>query len=180
MVIYLAIALFFITIIFIFSSPALSPVPYFPSNKKDMKLIIKALDLKNNQTVVDLGAGDGIVILEAAEEAMKKRLDTKFVAVEINPVLILVLHVRRLFQANKKNIKIVRSDMFGMDFSSLIQPKAKSLFYIYISPWHIGKTLDNIKRQYKKFSVVSYMYPVKSLKPKQELQGLHRVFLYYI
>jgi len=65
-------------IIFLFSSPQLSLIPYFPSNKKDLPLIIKALNLKNNQVVFDLGAGDGIVIFEAAKLAFEKKLNTKF------------------------------------------------------------------------------------------------------
>ena len=94
---YIFFVIFVIVIIFLFSSKALSPIPYFPSNKHDLPLIIKALNLKNNQTVIDLGAGDGIVIFEAAKIAYKRKLNTRFVAVEINPVLILVLHLRRLF-----------------------------------------------------------------------------------
>lgn len=72
MVIYLVLAAIVIFVILLFSSPRLSPIPYFPSNNKDMDLIVKALGLKNNQTVIDLGAGDGVVILEAAKKASKK------------------------------------------------------------------------------------------------------------
>ena len=103
-------------IIFLFSSPKLSPIPYFPSNKKDLPLIIKALNLKNNEVVFDLGAGDGIVIFEAAKLAFEKRLNTKFFAIEINPILILIMWLRWLFHPNKKNIKIVCDDIFKIDF----------------------------------------------------------------
>jgi hypothetical protein len=59
-------------VILLFSSKTLSPIPYFPSQKIDLPLIIKALNLQNNQTVFDLGAGDGIVIFEAAKKAYQK------------------------------------------------------------------------------------------------------------
>ena len=55
--------------------------------------------------MIDLGAGDGIVIFKAASQAFQKRLNTKFIAVEINPVLILILYLRRLFHPNKKILK---------------------------------------------------------------------------
>jgi len=170
-------------IIVLFSFPRFSPIPYFPSNKKDLKHIVNGLKLQNNQTVIDLGAGDGIVIFEAAKESLKKKLSTKFVAVEINPVLLCILFMRRLFNPNRNNIQITYGDMFTMNFNSLTHEPVNSLtFYLYISPWHIEKTVSNIKRQYKRFSIVSYMYPVKSLlkKEKKTEGNKHTVYMYNI
>ena len=93
MLIYLFIAII-ILIIFLFASPKLSSIPYFPSQPVDLPKIIKALSLRNNQIVFDLGAGDGTVIFKAAEHAFKQKLNTKFIAVEINPILILILFFR--------------------------------------------------------------------------------------
>lgn len=175
--IFLLVLLFIIIILF--SSPKLSPIPYFPSQPVDIPKIVKALKLKNDQVVFDLGAGDGIVIFKAADEAFKQRLNTQFVAVEINPILILVLHLRRLLHQNKGNIKIIRDDIFEMNFNSLTREPVNSLtFYLYISPWHLEKTISNIKNQILKFSVVSYMYEVKSLKKKQIVQGKNKIFIY--
>lgn len=167
-------------VIAIFSFPQFSPIPYFPSNKKDLPLIIRALALKNNQTVFDLGAGDGLVIFEAAKEALRKKLNTRFVAVEINPVLICILYLRRLFHPNKKNIRVMYGDMFSMDFKNMLHVTSY-MFYLYISPWHLEKTLSNIKRQFKHFSVVSYMYEIPLLKPSKKIKGKkHDVFVYTI
>lgn len=144
-----------------------------------MKLIVKALDLKNGRTIIDLGAGDGIVIFEAARSAKLKSLNTHFIAVEINPILITILHLKRLFHSNYMNIRIVKSDMFTMDYSKLLNPKKDNLFYLYISPWHMEKTIDNIQKQIKKYSIVSYMYPVKSIKLRQkQIKGLNSIFIY--
>jgi len=152
-----------------------------------MPLIIKALNLKNNQTVIDLGAGDGIVIFKAAKSSCQKKLNTKFIAVEINPVLILIMNIRRLFHPNKKNIKIIHADIFTMDFNSLtLQPVNSFTIYLYISPWFLEKTMSNIKDlpagrqgQRSKFSVVSYMYSIKSLKNKEKtIQGKNKIFVY--
>lgn len=170
----------FIIIIFIFSSKTFSPIPYFPSQPVDMPLIVKALNLKNNQTVIDLGAGDGIVIFRSATEAFQKKLNTKFVAVEINPILILILHLRRLFHKNKKNIKIIRDDIFKIDFSSLTTIHYSPVtVYLYISPWFLEKTIKNLKLRIKNFDVVSYMYPIKSLKKNEKIiQGRNKIFIY--
>lgn len=165
------------SVIIIFSSKKFSPIPYFPSQPKDLSKIIKALDLKNNQTLVDLGAGDGIVIFSAAGMALKKNFETRFVAIEINPVLIIVLHLRRLFHPNKKNIRIIKGDIFKMKFDFI--KTRDTTFYIYISPWYIETTLKNIRRQVDDFSLVSYMYPVRPLKNiERKMSGKNSIFIY--
>lgn len=169
-------------IIALFSFPQFSPIPYFPSNKKDLKYIIKALTLKNNQVVIDLGAGDGIVIFEAAKKAFQKKLNTRFIAVEINPILLAILFVRRLFHPNRKHIRIVYGNIFTMSFDPLIHASISSVcFYLYISPWYLERTLNNMKRQFTHFSLVSYMYEVPSLKRIKKITGQkHDVFIYNI
>lgn len=168
-------------IIIIFSFPQFSPIPYFPSNGKDMPLILKALNIRSNQTIIDLGAGDGIVIFRAAERAFQNKLNTKFIAVEINPVLLLILYIHRLLHPNRRNIKIINKDMFSIDYSSLATNHYPlTTFYIYISPWFIEKTVANITKQINSFDLVSYFYQVKCLpKHKEEIkEGVHKVYSY--
>lgn len=144
-----------------------------------MPLILKALQLHNNQTVIDLGAGDGVVIFEAAAEAYKKKLNTKFYADEINPVLLGILWIRRLFHPNKHNIHLIARDMFVMKYADIIGTSDPT-FYLYISPWFIEKTVKNIQNQILKFSVVSYFYRVDCLSDKKVVQteGVHGIFRY--
>ncbi len=172
--------LFIITlfiVIILFSSHKLSPIPYFPTNKRDIPLIIKSFNLKNNQIIYDLGAGDGSVIFATAKQAQQKKLNTQFVAVEINPVLILILNIRHLFHPNKKNIKIVWADMFKIDLKSKI---SNLIIFLYISPWFLEKVIKNLKLKIKKFSVISYMYPIKSLKKFETIKKgyAHDIFIY--
>ena len=49
---------------------------------KDRENILKALSLEKDQTVIDLGAGDGVVIFEAAYESWRRNLDTKVLALK--------------------------------------------------------------------------------------------------
>lgn len=52
--------------------------------------------------------------------------------------------------------------------------------YLYISPWYLEKTISNIKNQISKYSIVSYMYSIKSLKnSKRTIQGKNKIFVYY-
>src|SRR3990167_686804 len=181
MLIYaLIISVVLILIILTFTSRRLSPIPYFPSNRQDLPLIIKVLKLKKNQVIFDLGAGDGIVIFAAAKEALGKKLNTKFIAVEINPILIFILHLRRLFHPNKKNIKIVKDDIFSMNFSSLTTNYSLlTTFYLYISPWFLDKVAKKIKKYFPKAKIISYMYTIKSLRNKERvISGKNPIFVY--
>jgi len=87
---------------------------------KDKSFILKGLSLKNNQTIIDLGAGDGVVVFEAAYESLQKKLNTKFIALEINPVLIIVLYLNWMLHPNRKHVKIVWGDMFKISYASLV------------------------------------------------------------
>ncbi|MBI4226417.1 hypothetical protein HY612_04880, partial [Candidatus Roizmanbacteria bacterium] len=131
-IIYLLLFIILLGVILIFSSKRFSPIPYFPTQKIDLPLIIKSLYLKSDQLIVDLGAGDGIVIFEAAKEAYKKKLNTEFLAVEINPILILLLRLRRYFHPNKKSIKILKADIFNMNFKNLSFPRKRESILSWI------------------------------------------------
>lgn len=183
MILLLIIALIILSIIALFSFPQFSPIPYFPTNRKDLKFILTALDLKSSSVTIDLGAGDGLVIFEAARIAYKKNFRTQFIAVEINPILILIMNIRKLFHPNKKNIRIVNANMFYLTYKKIISKKDKYItIFIYISPWFIEKTLNNIKNQLSNFNVVSYMYPVKIEKlrnaEKKITGNIHDVYIY--
>jgi len=179
---YLAIGLIIclFVIIIIFSFPQFSPIPYFPSNGRDIPLILKALNIRSDQTIIDLGAGDGIVIFRAAERAFQNKCNTKFIAVEINPILLLILHIRRLLHPNRKNIKVINADMFTIHYPLITNDQRPTTFYIYISPWFIEKTVTNITKQIESFDLVSYFYQVKCLpKHKEEKkEGVHKIYSY--
>lgn len=176
--------LIIIFVIILFSFPQFSPIPYFPSNMKDKENILKALSLKNNQTIVDLGAGDGVVVYEAAYESWRRNLNTKFVALEINPVLVVILCLKWCLHPNRQNIRIMWGDMFKIATSSTTAigtPRNDMgvTFYLYISPWLIEKAVSRIQKQLPASSFVSYFYPIKSLRKKEKvLRGVHNTYYY--
>lgn len=62
--------------------------PFVPMLKRDMKVLFDDLKLGKNDHVVDLGAGDGRVLQEAA------RRGARVSGVEINPFLVLAARLR--------------------------------------------------------------------------------------
>jgi hypothetical protein len=171
-IILIIFALFFI----FFVLPTFSPIPYFPSNHKDNPLILKSLQIKNHDLIIDVGAGDGWVVFDAAKEAFKQKLKTKFIALEINPILVVLMYSIRFFHPNKKNIQILRKDMFTLNYKNYIKNN-KTLIYLYISPWFMEKAVKQIGSG-KNISFVSYLYPIKSKKIKKKVVGRHIIFQY--
>jgi hypothetical protein len=163
-------------IVLFFVSRKLSPVPYFPANKQDLPHILKALKLRNGQTVVDLGAGDGKVIFAAASTAKKRKLSTQFLAVEINPILVLILHLRKLFHPNRQNIRILLADMFKLNLSNLT--KGETTIFLYISPWFMEKIYKKLKTDLKTFELISYFYPLPHRAHTKTIKGKNNIFIY--
>ncbi|MBI2052005.1 hypothetical protein HYT33_04580 [Candidatus Roizmanbacteria bacterium] len=184
---FILLSIFFV--LFLFASPRFSPIPYFPTSEKDLSLVVGALSLKNNQVVYDLGAGGGIVIFEAANVAKKRKLNTQFVAVEINPVLVLILHLKRLLHSNKRNINIVWGDMFKIKFKiqkskvKITSKKSKTItVYVYVSPWMLENMYKKLKNEFHKFRFVSYFYPLPKgvARPIKTYNGKNKIFIYDI
>ncbi len=147
-------------------------------------MIVKTLlNNQHHDVIVDLGAGTGTVIFETARRAHQKKYDTHFIAIEINPLLILIMYIRRLFHPNKKNIRIIRTNMLEVDYDELANREVKQsalIFYLYIGHRVIEplkKILENIK---KDFIVVSYMYDVPGWKKyRTRIQkGIHTLTIY--
>lgn len=173
-----------------FVSRRASPIPYFPSNHKDIPLILKLLALRNGQILYDLGAGDGVVVFRAAAASpassplpRQKAGPTKFTAVEINPILIAIMKLRRLLHPNKSNIKIIKGDIFMLPIPRPL--KYTPIFFMYISPWYMEKTILNLLKQFKSIDLVTYFYAVpKSNRYKIKLvthaKNIHDVYRYTI
>ena len=176
-IIILFIILFLSSLFFVL--PSLSVIPYYPTNKKDLKKIITLLNLKNNKTIIDLGAGNGTVIFAAAKAAYQQNLNTKFIALEINPILTLILYLSRFFHPNKKNIQIKKADIFNFDYSQFSDFK-NITFYIYISPWLINKLIKKIKKDIHSFQLISYMYPLQNKKADKLIKGIHNIYKYVL
>lgn len=134
--------------------------------------------MKNNMEIIDLGAGIGTVIFKAAEKSHQLGLNTKFIAIDINPILVIIMKILRLFHKNKSNIKVVYADMFRLKFNELLTKNTNLIFYIYISPWLTNTVYKIIKKQNQKATLISYYYPVKGIRESAKIHGLHNIYLY--
>ena len=168
----------FLLVAYFFLSRTASPVPYFPSNQRDMERIVDYLELRNHHTIIDMSAGDGAVIFAAADWAQQKKLTLHLIAAEINPILLAVLYLRHLLHPYRAHISIMYADMFHYPFSKVVYTKTVTAFY-YISPWLLKKAYSHIKHELPHAHIVSYFYPLPNKKPTKHTEGVHQLFAYF-
>lgn len=176
--------LFFILSFLYFILPSLSPIPFFPSHKKDLPLICATLlSINKRSIIVDLGAGTGTVIFETARNAYQKKQDTQFLAVEINPLLILIMHIRRLLHPNRKKIRIIHTNMFTLDHDVLLQQidsQTTIIFYLYVGHTMIEPLKKNLGTIKRNIILISYMYDIPGWEKNMTniKKGIHPLYTY--
>src|SRR5437868_4204180 len=73
--------------------------PYLPTLKKSRTSALDLLELEPGQTILELGCGDGALVLAAAERGLK------VIAYELNPILVLVSIIRTW--KYRKHVRII-------------------------------------------------------------------------
>lgn len=167
----------FLLILLFFTSPSLSPIPYYPTNKRDLPFILKNIPLNDQTIFIDLGSGTGEIIFPLAHKAYQKKLETKLITVEINPILLIILFLKRFFHPNKKNIVIQKQDMFSLKL--ILPKKSRLIFYAYSSPKFLPKLIKSLKKNFAHFEFISYLYPLKNKKPKKIIKGKNNPSYFY-
>lgn len=87
--------------------------------------LIKELELKKNDTILEIGSGMGLIAKEIADYVKK------MICTEIDPNLIPVLSCNL---KHFKNVEIIKDDILKIDFSKVLKGKAKVFGLI---PYHI-------------------------------------------
>lgn len=140
--------------------------PFVPSEKRKVRIMLELARIKPGETVIDLGSGDGKIIIEAAKKGARA------VGVEINPFLVWFSRwrVKRLGLENL--VTILRQDFMKYNFGD-----ADAVF-IYLLPKAVekikAKMFDELKNGAR---VVSNTFPVQGWEPAEEME---KVRLYQI
>ena len=137
--------------------------PFLPTMKKDREAALDLLDLKPEQLFIDLGSGDGSLLVLAAQKGLRAE------GYEINPSLWLYswLRTRRYGRRVKVRLKSFwRADLNEADgvFVFLITKHMKRL-----------AKLINLRSGGKPLKVVSHAFEIPGRKHSQKVGAL---FLY--
>lgn len=114
-------------------------VPYLPSKKNMYKEALKYLDIKENETVLDLGSGDGRVLIYASKLHPK----SNFVGLEKDCVLVFLSNLKKKI-LNRNNLTFECIDILQYDFSNVDK------VYLYLTSKLSGQILKILKEKGKK------------------------------
>jgi SAM-dependent methyltransferase len=84
---------------------------YQPTPRASVEMMLRFAEVSAHDTVFDLGAGTGAIVFRAA-----RTYRARVVGVEVEPIRVLVLRLRRRFGAARDRISIRWGNLFALDF----------------------------------------------------------------
>jgi SAM-dependent methyltransferase len=133
--------------------------PYVPSRKDDSSKLFDDIDLRRGSVVVDLGSGDGKVLIEASKRGMKA------LGYELNPILYL-LSKYRLRKYPKS--KVVWGNYWSADLT-----KADFVFVFSAAPF-MERIYEKLKRELRQGSyVASYGFSFDGVKIYKKIEPIN-------
>jgi SAM-dependent methyltransferase len=155
-----------VAIYFIFASFAWG-AGYQPAPGRVVRKMLELGEVGPSDRLYDLGAGTGAIIFRAARE-----LGATAVGVELEPLRIAILRVRRRWGANPDRVSIRWGDIFSVDLSSATVVTA------FLWPEAMARLRPIFEAQLRAGArVVSHWHPVPGWTVEAEDPRL-RVYLY--
>jgi SAM-dependent methyltransferase len=143
--------------------------PYVPTPKEAIAAALELADVKTGDTLVDIGAGDGRVLVMAAKRG------ARVIGYELSPFLWLLAFCNLLFHRVKGSLKL--RDGFGADLSQT------TVLFLFLMP----KTLPNLMRELKQklqpgTRIITYTFPIDGWLAEKEikLEGVGKIYLYRV
>lgn len=136
--------------------------PYVPTRRVQREAALDLLDLKPGQMLIDLGCGDGAMLIAAAQRGINA------VGYEINPFLVLIAWLRtRRFG---KKVKVVQGNFWHKNW-----PPADGVF-VFLTSRYMQRLHQSMQTRFKKpTKLVTYGFSIPYKKPESTQQAC---FLY--
>jgi 16S rRNA A1518/A1519 N6-dimethyltransferase RsmA/KsgA/DIM1 with predicted DNA glycosylase/AP lyase activity len=156
------IVLVLIGLVLLFGFVLLFGPPYLPTRRQQITTALDLLDLKPGQTLLELGSGDGRVVLAAAKRGWR------VIGIELNPLLVLVARLRTW--QYRRQVRIIWGDYFRVTW-----PPAEGIFTFMIQR-QMSKLDKRIEAWHQKpVNLASLAFHIPGKKPVAKRGG---VFLY--
>jgi 16S rRNA A1518/A1519 N6-dimethyltransferase RsmA/KsgA/DIM1 with predicted DNA glycosylase/AP lyase activity len=147
-------------IVLSFGGVVLVGAPYLPTLSSQIKAALALADLKPGETLLELGCGDGRVLLAAARKGWQ------VVGYELNPFLALVAWLRT--RRYRKQVKIIWGSYWSREW-----PDAQAIF-VFLLPKYMPK-LDKkiIRGATKPVKLVSFAFKITGRTIKSHKNGVY-------
>lgn len=149
-------------VIVIFGTVVLFGAPYLPSLSSQIGIALELVDLTEGQHLLELGCGDGKVVIAAAERGLR------VTGYELNPILALISWIRT--RRYKGRVKIIWGNFWWRRL-----PVCDGIF-VFLLPKYMGK-LDKkiIQESSNPVKLVSFAFKIPNKTITAQKEG---VFLY--
>jgi len=146
-------------------------VAFVPTPKRIVRAMLHLASLRRGETLFDLGAGDGRIIIEAA-----RKFGAHAVGVEISPEHI--TRIKERLAATGTRADLIESDIFEVNLASA------DVITIYLSESANARLVQKLDDELKPGTrIVSLDYPLPGWVPKRELEvaasGIPRTIYLY-
>jgi hypothetical protein len=136
--------------------------PFLPILKPQVPRALDLIDLKPGDKILELGSGDGRILIEAAKRGIYS------VGYELNPLL--VIYSWLLTIRYRKFVKIIWGNYWHKKL-----PPADGIFVFLLQPYMEKLDTKIIQEAKKPIKLVSFAFTIPNKKPAKESKGL---FLY--
>jgi SAM-dependent methyltransferase len=154
------ITLVILGILFCFSFVVLFGAPYLPTLGKQVDISLDLLDLKPGQTMLELGCGDGRVLIAAAERGWNA------VGYELNPLLAFMAWART--RKYGRRVKVHCANFWAIKW-----PVTDGIFG-FILPRYMSKLHKKVIQECRMpVKVVSFAFVIEDKKPTAQKCGVY-------
>lgn len=152
-----------VAIFFCFAFVLLFGAPFLPTLKPQIGAALDLLDLQPGETMLELGCGDGRVLIAAAKRGIKS------VGYELNPILATIAWVRT--RRYGKQVRIVWGDYWRTPW-----PEAQGIFAFLLARY-MGKLHKKVMQYpFKPVKVASFAFEINEMRTTRQNRG---IFLYF-
>ena len=143
-----------------FAGVLLFGAPYLPTLKPQIKSALQLAALKPGQTLIELGCGDGRVVIAAARQGLN------VIGYELNPLLAIIAWIRT--RHYRRQVKIVWGNFWRQPW-----PPAEAIF-TFLLPRYMPQLDRHIRhRAAKPVKLVSFAFEIPRRKPDKVKNGLY-------
>jgi cyclopropane fatty-acyl-phospholipid synthase-like methyltransferase len=137
-------------------------LPYVGAKKDKIETIIKLAQIKKNETVIDLGSGDGRLLLAAAAKGAYA------IGYELNPLSILISRLHVYLEGRSGNIMVHYQNMWQADL------KVADVIFVYSLKKKIGKFEDFVYKNARPGTrILVNTNPFPHKKPTKSENGIY-------
>ena len=147
--------------------PALFGALWYPISNRELKRALDFCDAQTGERIVDLGSGDGRVLIAAA-----KQYDLLGTGIEIDPLKVWLSNFRVRRAGIQDRVNFVRANLFDYNY------READILFIHLTHQAMDKLFPDILDQLKPtVKILSYKFCIRGMTP-DKVNADKTLFLY--